>query len=254
MKVLTFYNLKGGVAKTTTSINVAHILSQIHGYRVLLIDNDKQGNTSKFFDMLDYDHPTLAEVLTEKGFQITDAIRPTQFERLHVLPSNMNLVRANMEIMLNCGRAQQTRLRNALDQVRNDYDFVIIDNAPDYNMSAINSLVASDHVIVPIKIDKFTFNGVKLLHEQVDDACEFNPGLKVLGGLVTMYYNNDLQNQGIEWLNAQPGFSMFKTIIRRSVSIDRMTFTGEPIVKQSPNGHPATDYKNFVAEYLTMCG
>ena len=100
MKILTVYNMKGGVGKTTTAINIAHILSQVHGYRVLLIDNDQQGNVSQFFDLHSYDLPCIADVLTVKGYKVADAIRHTQFEGLHVLPSNMNLIRANKAITL----------------------------------------------------------------------------------------------------------------------------------------------------------
>ena len=254
MKVLTIYNLKGGVGKTTTAISVAHILSQVHGYRVLLIDNDKQGNASIFFDLFDYEKQSIAEVLTAKGFETADAIQKTQFEGLHILPANMNLLRANKEIMLDISRPQQTRLREALEQVRNKYDFVIIDNAPDYNMSDMNALVASNHVVIPIKIDKFTFNGVQMILEQIEEVRTFNPQITVMGGLVTMYHNSDLQSQGVEWLNGQKGLPMFKTVIRRSATIDRTTFTGVPIAKQSPNGNPANDYKAFANEYLRMLG
>ena len=250
MKVMTIYNLKGGVAKTTTAINVAHILAQVHGYRVLLVDNDKQGNASKFFGLHDYERPSIADVLTVKGFKITDAIRPTQFDRLHVLPANMNLLRANKEILLDYARPQQTRLRDALEQVRDAYDFVVIDNAPDYNMSDLNALVASDHVIIPIKIDKFTFDGVRMILEQVEEVRAFNPAITVAGGLITMYQNTELQRQGAEWLDNQPGLPMFEMAIRRSIAIDRMTFTGMPIIKQSPQSNPAKDYKEFVWEYL----
>ena len=250
MKTITIYNLKGGVAKTTSAINVAHILAQVHGYRVLLVDNDKQGNTSKFFGLHDYERPSIADVLTAKGFPITDAIRPTQYDRLHLLPANMNLLRANKEILLDFARPQQTRLRDALAEVRDDYDFVIIDNAPDYNMSDLNALVASDHVIIPIKIDKFTFDGVQMILEQVEEVRAFNPGITVAGGLITMYQNTELHRQGTEWLNSQPGLPMFETVIRRSATIDRMTFTGVPIIKQSRRSNAARDYKALVREYL----
>ena len=250
MKTITVYNLKGGVAKTTSAINVAHILAQVYSYRVLLVDNDKQGNTTKFFGLHDYERPSIADVLTVKGFSIADAIRPTQFDRLHVLPSNMNLLRANKEILLDYARPQQTRLRDALAQVRDAYDFVIIDNAPDYNMSDLNALVASDHVIIPIKIDKFTFDGVQMILEQIEEVRAFNPAIEVAGGLVTMYQNTELHRQGAEWLNGQQGLPMFETVIRRSTAIDRMTFTGMPIIKQSRQSNPAKDYKALVREYL----
>lgn len=250
MKVLTICNMKGGVGKTTTAINVAHILSCVHGYRVLLIDNDQQGNTSQFFDLHDYERKSIADVLTVKGFQITEAIRKSQYERLDLLPANMNLIRANKEIMLDMTTTQQTRLRKALKQVQDAYDFIIIDNAPSYNMSDLNALVASDHVVIPIVIDKFTLDGVEVVLDLVEDMREFNPSIRVLGGLVTMYQSSDIHKQGLEWLNDRPGLPMFDTLIRRSLSINRMTFTCLPIIKQSAQSNPANDYKAFVNEYL----
>jgi len=250
MKILTVYNMKGGVGKTTTAINIAHILSQVHGYRVLLIDNDQQGNVSQFFDLHSYDLPCIADVLTVKGYKVADAIRHTQFEGLHVLPSNMNLIRANKAILLDIGWPQHKRLRTALEPVKDEYDFAVIDNSPSYNMSEVNALVASDHVVIPIVIDKFTFDGVEVILEQVEDIREYNPGIRVLGGLVTMYQNSDIHRQGLEWLNERPGLSMFQTVIRRSLSISRMTFTCMPIIKQSAQSNPANDYKAFVNEYL----
>ena len=254
MKVLTFHNLKGGVAKTTTAINTAHILSKVHGYRVLLIDNDKQGNTSKFFNMHDYEQPSITDVLTVKGFSIAEAIRQTKYDRLHLLPSNMNVLRANKEILLDYARPQQTRLRDALKQVQEKYDFIVIDCAPDYNMSEINALVASDHVVIPIKIDQFTFDGVEMILEQVEDIRNFNPSVEVVGGLVTMFDGSPLHRQCMEWLRNQEMFPIFDVAIRRSLTIDRMTFSKEPIIESSPQSNPASDYNGFVNEYLRRIG
>ena len=117
-------------------------------------------------------------------------------------------------------------------------------------MSDLNALVASDHVIIPIKIDKFTFDGVQMILEQVEEVRAFNPSIKEAGGLITMYQNTELHRQGAEWLNDQPGLPMFETAIRRSATIDRMTFTGMPIIKQSRQSNPAKDYKALVCEYL----
>ena len=110
MRVICIINLKGGVAKTISAINIAYELAERHGMRVLLIDNDKQGNTSKFFRVHSYDAPSVADVLTVKGYNIRDAILPTDHYRLRILPANMNLLRADKEILLDISRPQQTRL------------------------------------------------------------------------------------------------------------------------------------------------
>ena len=160
MKTISIINLKGGVAKTLTADNMAHVLAVFHKKRVLLVDNDKQGNTSKAFGVHSYDEKSLSDVLTARRMDVREVIKKTRFENIDVLPANMTLIRANMEVMMDTTRPQQTRLRAALDPVAGQYDFCIIDNAPDINISTINALVASDDVIIPIKIDKYAFDGL----------------------------------------------------------------------------------------------
>ncbi|MDD3429330.1 MAG: AAA family ATPase [Oscillospiraceae bacterium] len=134
MRIISFINLKGGVAKTVSAINFAYILSQ-KGYRVLLIDADKQGNTTKFFNLLDYDAPSMSDILTKRGIAIADVAQPTSYENLHVVPANMSLLTANRTVLLDTARAQQTRLKKALQPQWDDYDFCIIDHAPDIGYS-----------------------------------------------------------------------------------------------------------------------
>ena len=161
MKIISIINLKGGVAKTLTADNMAHVLAVFHNKRVLLVDNDKQGNTSKAFGVHSYDEKSLSDVLTARRLDVREVIKKTRFENIDVLPANMTLIRANMEVLMDTTRPQQTRLRAALDPVAGQYDFCIIDNAPDINISTINALVASDDVIIPIKIDKYAFDGLR---------------------------------------------------------------------------------------------
>lgn len=253
MKVISIINLKGGVGKTVSSINIAHILSQAHGKRVLLIDNDKQGNTSKFFGVHSYDAPSIADVLTIKSYPITDAIRETAYPRLNVLPSNMTLLKADREILMDCTRPQQNRLKKALQQVAGAYDFAVVDCAPDLNMSVINALVAADDVLIPIKVDSFAFDGVEQILEQVEDLREFNEDIRVAGGFVTMYQRNNVNTTGAEYLQAHEGLPMFKTAIRKTVSIDETTFTGKPIAEYSKRSTAALDYAALVEEYLGLC-
>jgi chromosome partitioning protein len=244
--------LKGGVGKSVSSINVAHILATIHNFRVLLIDNDKQGNTSDFFGQHGYDHPSIADVLTEKGYNIRDAICQTKYPGLSLLPANMSLLKADKLILVDTVRPQQTRLRSALKQVEDQYDFVIIDNAPDLSMSVINALVATNDVLIPIKIDKFSFDGVDEILSCIEDIREFNEGIRIAGGFVTMFEWNTVNRQGGDILEEREDLPMLKTRIRKAVAVNETTFAGTPIVEYAKNSNPSTDYLALVEEYLAM--
>ena len=146
MKTISIINLKGGVAKTLTADSMAHVLATLHNKRVLLVDNDKQGNTSKAFGVHSYDDKSISDVLTARRLDPREVIKKTRFENIDVMPANMTLIRANMEVLMDSTRPQQTRLRSALNAIaeENFYDFCIIDNAPDINISTINALVERD--------------------------------------------------------------------------------------------------------------
>lgn len=252
MKTISIINLKGGVAKTISAINIAYTLVKVHGKRVLLIDNDKQGNTSKFFNLYNYGDKSLADLLIDRDCSIESVIKPTAYERLDIIPANMNLLRANKEILLDVSRPQQTRLRKFLSQLNDEYDYCIIDNAPDINMTVINALVASDDVLVPIKVDKFAFDGLELLAEQIEDVKEFNDNIVFKGCFITMFQKNGVNVQGSEYLASSTGYPLFHTKIRKTVKVDETTFVGRPLLdyKKSTAGQ---DYETLVKEYLQMC-
>ena len=253
MIVLSIINLKGGVSKTISAINIAHIMAEEFGKRVLLIDNDKQGNTTKFFKLHDEDAPSISDVLTVKGFHIRDAAKETRYKNLHVIPSNMSLLNADKQILMDCARPQQTRLKKALAEVANDYDFVVIDNAPNLDMSVNNALVASDHVLIPIKIDQFAFDGVAEILYQIDELKEFNEHLRVVGGFVTMYQHTRVNREGTQILQNGGMLPMLETKIRRSTIIDETTFAGIPVAEYTPRSMVTKDFKQLVSEYLELC-
>lgn len=247
---LSLLNLKGGVGKSISAINMAHILAAQHNKRVLLIDNDKQGNTSKFFGLHSYEAPSIAEALTQRGFDIRDAIAHTAYEGLDVLPGNMNLLRANKEILLDVSRPQQTRLRTALESVAAQYDYIVIDNAPDLNMSVINALVASDDVLIPIKMDNFALDGVREVRDQVAELRDFNAHIRIRGCFITMYQKNGVNTQGEALLGGATGLPVFRTVIRKTVRVDETTFVGKPLLEYARNSTATRDYVGLVAEYL----
>lgn len=252
MKTISIINLKGGVAKTISAINIAYTLVKVHGKKVLLIDNDKQGNTSKFFDLHDYREKSLADLLTDRDCNIHSVIKSTAYEGLDIIPANMNLLQANKEILLDVARPQQTRLRKALSQLNDEYDYCIIDNAPDINMTVINALVATDDVLVPIKVDKFAFDGLEQLLDQIANVQEFNENIVFKGCFITMYQRNGVNAQGSEYLASSTNYPLFHTVIRKTVKVDETTFVGKPLLdyKKSTAGQ---DYEKLVKEYLEMC-
>lgn len=251
MKTISIINLKGGVAKTISAANIAHILAAKHGKRVLLVDNDKQGNISKMFGLHSYDDPSIADVLTDRAAKLDEIIVPTQYPNLDVLPANMTLLKANLEVLLDSSRPQQTRLRAAFKGIAGEYDYCVIDNAPDINISTINALVASDDVLIPIKIDKFAFDGLEELKEQIDNTrADLNPGLTLKACFVTCFQNNEVNRQGEEWLNGQDVYPVFKTHIRRTEKVDESTFASAPIIEYSRWCGAARDYVSLVEEYL----
>ncbi|MEA5057757.1 MAG: AAA family ATPase [Anaerotignum propionicum] len=251
MKTISIINLKGGVAKTLTAVSMAHILAVFHNKHVLIVDNDKQGNTSKAFRVHSYDTKTIADVLTARRIDPHEAILHTGYEKIDVMPANMNLIRANLEVMMDSTRPQQTRLRAALDAVAGEYDFCIIDNAPDINISTINALVASDDVIIPIKIDEYAFDGLAELKEQIENTRDdLNPRLRLAGCLITCFQRTEADKQGEEWLKAKPEYPVFDTHIRYSEKVTESTFAKIPIVEYSRRSGAAIDYVAFVHEYL----
>jgi len=256
MKVICKINLKGGVAKTIGAINFAYTLAEKHGKRVLLIDNDKQGNTSKFFGVHDYEKPTISDVLIERdaGGVLVSAVQPTAYKNLRVLPANMNLLAADRQILIDASRPQQTRLKKAFSSLDNFADYCVIDCAPDLNMSVINALVAAHDVMIPIKVDKFAFDGIDALLEQIDELRDFNPVLRVVGGYVTMYSRNNVNLQGVEALSEKAGLPMFETVIRSTIKVSETTYTGLPLAEYSPKCTAAKDYEALVDEYLQKGG
>lgn len=252
MRILNICNLKGGVGKTVTAINLAYALAEVYGRRVLLVDNDKQGNSSKFFGVHGYDHPSVADLMTGENLA-DEVVRPTAYERIDVIPANMTLLAANKAVLLDSLTAQQMRLKKALAPIGDNYAFAIIDNAPDENMSVINALTAGDDVIIPVKVDKFTFDGVDEMLQCVKQVQEnFNPQLIFRGCVITSYRNNEVNWQGVDYLQKLAKYKLMNTMIHWSVKVDESTFAAAPIMKYSPRSWAARDYKKLAAEYLDM--
>ncbi len=252
MRTIALINLKGGVGKTTTSINMAVILAKLYHQRVLLVDNDIQANVSKYFDLHNYDRPSLEYVYRydPNTFEMKSTIRNSGIPglSLDVLPTNMNMDDALTELIRDPERDQIMALKNCLNKVKEDYDFCIIDNPPGVGLNSLNALVCTHDVIIPIKIDKNALDGMQDLVELAADMRSFNSDMQTLACLVTMY-RKDMYAGDI--VLRKSDYPVYNTRIRYSRKVDEWTFEkGSGLITYSPRSAAAVDYKIFVKEYL----
>lgn len=248
MKVITIMNLKGGVGKSITSINVSHILATMFHKKVLIIDNDKQGNTSKFFGLYDQEKPSISDVLL-KSKTIENVIQHTKYEGLDVLPSNMKLFETNNMLAAKMSIGTAKILQRALASV-NNYDYCIIDNPPDINASVTNVLSASDEIIVPVVVDQFSFDGFDQLQGIIEEVKEINVKLLFKGCLVTRY-NKSSEDDLINDDDVKK-YKIFNTRIRRSEKVAGSTFFSVPLMEYSRRSGATMDYITFVKEYFNL--
>ena len=253
IRTTAILNLKGGVAKTTTAINMAAILATKYGKRVLLIDADSQCNTTEFFDG-DAHCESLASILRlsrvyeDAGEQCgRRAIQNTGIENLDLIPADDTLMDMDLSAASN-GNVDVNVLRSLVEDVREEYDFVLIDCPPAFNAAAAAALVAADDVVIPIKLDAFSLRGMVNLTRQIKNMKRINPRLRIAGLLPTMWYKAPEIQDAEQQLRAA-GFRVFHHI-RRSDKVDRMTFQQEALLISSPNSGAGIDYRSFVAEYV----
>ncbi len=250
MKVISMMNVKGGVGKTTSTVNFAYILANTYEKKVLVIDLDKQANASMTFGIVDPER-TVSDVLTNIDNDIKECIYSTNY-KVDVIPSSMELLSADKKILLDTETIQHTRLAEQLKIVKDDYDYCLIDCPTALNISSLNALVASDDIVIPMKVDKYAFVGLTDILEVVAEMQVFNANLKIAGCFLTMYRNTNIVNQGLEFLIAQSeqyGLKLFRTYIRDTVRVSESTFS-EPLIKYDKNCTASVDYFNLVKEYL----
>ena len=184
MRTVAFINLKGGTGKTVSAANMAHILAAVHKRKVLLVDADKQGSASRYFSVYG-EHDGTAVLLMDPERDPTGLIYPSGYYGLDVITSNMDLYSTDRELWADEDDNHVMDLRRALDRVRNDYDFCIIDNGPAADIITLNVLAAADDVLIPIRPDEFSFSGLLDLVDQVKSVQAINPGLGIAGTFFT---------------------------------------------------------------------
>ena len=251
MKTISILNLKGGVAKTFTAANMAYELYR-RGYKVLLLDNDKQGNLSKAYGRYDAESVApITKLLSGEWQAAAELIQQTDYEGVDIVSANMSLMGATWQLTTEETGNQIERYKRLaqLDAVGAYYDYCIIDNPPDIGLNVVNALTITDEVIVPVKIDEWALEGLDILADQIEDARQFNPALRLLGVLVTAYQNTDGEAAGREWLEAEKESYSLLGVIRYSGKVAESTFLFKPIYEYSPCCGAAQDYKKFVTRY-----
>ena len=248
-KIIAVANQKGGVGKTTTTINLAASLAELDK-KILVIDVDPQGNTTSGFGVdKNEQENTIYELLLD-DCSVNETIIQNVVPNLDLIAANVNLAAAEIEL-IGIERKEYI-LRDALDFIRDDYDYIFLDCPPSLSVLTVNAMTASDTVLVPIQCEYYALEGVtKLLDSMKLVKARLNPSLEVFGVVMTMYDGRTtLAKQVIEEVRNFFGDKVFDTVIPRTVKLSEAPGYGEPIIKYTPSGKGAKAYMELALEVV----
>ncbi len=251
--VISMCNQKGGVGKTTTTINLGAALAET-GRRVLLVDFDPQGSMTVGLGYNAHEiEQSIYHVLMDRELSMKEIILGTSVDNLDLVPANIDLSAAEMRLVTEVGREQV--LARTLRDVRHDYDVILIDCQPSLGLLTVNALTASDGVIVPLECEYFALRGVALLNETIEKVRDrTNFDLRVIGLLGTMFDSRTLHGREVlQTLVDGWGDAVFHTVIRRTVKFSDSTVAGEPITEYASTSPGAEAYRQLAREVLQRC-
>ncbi len=250
MRTICISNQKGGVAKTTTAVNLVTGLAQ-KGRRTLLIDMDPQANATFAILGPDAPSPTTYDLLINKRHTVSTTRLPTPQAGLDIIGSDIDLAGAEVELITSIGG--QTRLHNKLTQEPLTYDYLIIDTPPSLGMLTINSLAAVDEVFIPVSASVFALKGIEKL-EQTIEQVRVNlgrPQLHVSGVICTRYARTNVADDVLQAIRNRFGTLVFETLIRENVKVEEAHSRAEGVATYAPKSRGAVDYTALVEEVIS---
>ena len=247
-KIISIINQKGGVGKTTTAVNLAAFLAD-KGYKTMLVDADSQGNATSGLSKDVAFEETLYDVLLD-DVSIEEAVVKTDIKKLSILPASIDLAGAEIEMV--SMEKREFLMKRKLDQVRDKYDFILIDCPPSLGLMTLNALVASQEILIPIQAEFYALEGLSQLVKTVQVVTrKLNPGLSILGILLTMFDGRtNLSLQVADEVKKYFGNKVFRTVIPRSVKLSEAPSFGEPILTYAPKSKGAEAYKKLCREVI----
>ncbi len=253
-KAIAIFNQKGGVGKTTTNINLGASLAQL-GKRILMLDIDPQGNTTSGIGISKKDlRYTVYDLLIDENFDPHAAILHTSVQNLDLIPSNVDLAGAEIELVEIEGR--EKRLQNAISLIRDEYDYIFIDCPPSLGLLTINSLAAVQSVLIPIQCEFYALEGVSQLVSTIQLVkANLNPRLEIEGVVLSMFDGRtNLSIQVVQEVKKYFGANVYTTVIPRNIRLAEAPGFGMAITEYDPRSRGAAAYRAFAKEFLEREG